>query len=148
MKQFGRALATAFAAANIAAAIPVHAAMDTALPPEQTQAGITYRTGGVGKEEVTAFKKIESQYPLVIEFLGKPAKDGMHAEYLAGINVTIAQAEGGKAVLSTTATGPFLMAKLAPGKYKVTAEYQGKTHDRTIEVRAKGTERIVFEWTA
>jgi hypothetical protein len=149
MKQFNKTLAAAFAVANIAAAFPAHAAASiTMLPPEKTEAGIVYRTGGVGKEEVAAFKKIESEYPLVLEFLGKPAKDGMHPEYLADVKVTITHAKDGKAVLSTTATGPFLMAKLAPGKYNVTAEYKGNTHHRTIEVHAKRTERVVFEWIA
>jgi hypothetical protein len=149
MKLFSKALVATFAVANIATVIPSYAAMGTTvLPPEKTEAGIVYRTGGVGKDEIAAFKKIESQYPLVMEFLGKPAEDGMHAEYLAGIKVTIAKEQGTKPMLSTTATGPFLMAKLAPGKYKVTAEYGGKAHTRTVEVHAKRTERIVFEWKA
>lgn len=149
MKHLSKALAAGFAVANIAAVIPSYAAMGTTvLPPEKTEAGIVYRTGGVGKDEVAAFKKIESQYPLVIEFLGKPAEDGMHAEYLAGIKVTITKEHDAKPALATTATGPFLMAKLAPGKYKVTAEYGGKTHERTVEIHAKRTERIVFEWKA
>ncbi|MCC6608625.1 MAG: carboxypeptidase regulatory-like domain-containing protein [Burkholderiales bacterium] len=149
MKQFSKTMAAAFAVANIAAAFPALAAASaTMLPPEKTEAGIVYRTGGIGKDEVAQFKRIEPQYPLALEFLGKPRSDGMHPEYLADVKVTISDAQHGKTVFSTTATGPFLVAKLAPGKYTVSAEYQGNTHHRTVEVHAKRSETVVFEWNA
>jgi hypothetical protein len=148
MRHLARTIAAAFTIANVAAAFPAHAATSTMLPPEKTAAGIAYRTGGIGEEEAAAMKKAESRYPLVLEFVGKPVARGLNAEYLADVRVTIADAKDGKSVLSTTAAGPFLMAKVAPGKYTVTAEYQGKTKHRTVEVRAKKTEHVMFEWNA
>lgn len=141
MKQRIGTLAAAFLAASIAAA-PAFAEVSSALPPEQNASGIVYRTGGIGKDEATAFKKIETHYPLVLEFIGKKA------QYLADVKVTVAKAHGGQKVLETIATGPFLMAKLPPGKYRVTAEYMGKREHRTIEVRAKATAHVLFKWKA
>jgi len=79
---------------------------------------------------------------LVLEFIGK------NAEYLADVDVTVAKAHGGHMVLETTATGPFLMAKLAPGRYRVTAEFMGKREQRMIQVPAKGTAHALFRWKA
>ena len=146
MRHLGKTIAAAFAVANMAEAFPAHAATSTMLPPEKTQAGVVYRTGGIGKDEVAAFKKVESQYPLVLEFAGKPAARGMNAEYVADVKITITAANDGKSVLSTTTTGPFLMARLAPGRYKVTAGYEGKTKHRTVDIQARKTERVTFEW--
>jgi hypothetical protein len=148
MRHLGRIIVAAFAVANLAAALPALAATSGTLPPEQTTAGVSYLTGGIGKEEAAAMKKAESRYPLALEFVGKPIARGMNAEYIADVHVSIAEAKNGKPVLSTTATGPFLMARLAPGKYTVTAEYQGKTKQRTVEVRARKTEHVMFEWNA
>jgi hypothetical protein len=141
MKRRTETLAAAFLAASIAIA-PAFAAANTALPPEQNASGIVFRTGGVGVDEAAAFKKIEHDYPLVLEFIGK------NAEYLADVKVTVAKVQGGQKMLETTATGPFLMAKLSPGKYRVTAEYMGKREHRMIDVHAQGTAYVLFQWKA
>ena len=124
------------------AAAPLYVLAITGLPPEQTASGIVYRTGGIGTDEAAAFKKVETDYPLVLEFIGK------NAEYLADVNVTVAKAHGGQKIFETTATGPFLMAKLSPGKYRVSAEFMGKREQRLIEVPAKGTAHALFRWKA
>ena len=141
MKLRTEPLAAALLAVGIAAA-PMYVLATTGLPPEQTLSGIVYRTGGIGKDEAAAFRKIETKYPLVLEFVGKKA------EYLADVDVTVAKAHGGQMVLETTATGPFLMAKLSPGKYRVTAEFMGKREQRMIQVPAKGTAYALFQWKA
>jgi len=134
-------IAAALLAVGIAAA-PVYVQATTALPPEQNASGIVFRTGGIGEDEAAAFKKIEPEYPLVLEFIGK------NAEYLADVKVTVAKAQGRQKVLETTATGPFLMAKLSPGKYRVTAEFMGRRERRIIAVHAKGTAYVLFQWQA
>lgn len=141
MKLRTEPLAAALLAVGMAAA-PLYVQATTGLPPEQTASGIVYRTGGIGKDEAAAFKKIETDYPLVLEFIGK------NGEYLADVTVTVAKAHGGQKVLETTATGPFLMAKLSPGKYRVTAEFMGKREHRMIDVHSKGTAQLLFQWKA
>jgi len=139
MKLRAEPLAAALLAVGIAAA-PLYVLAITGLPPEQTASGIVYRTGGIGTDEAAASKKVETDYPLVLEFIGK------NGEYLADVDVTVAKAHGGQMVLETIATGPFLMAKLSPGKYQVTAEFMGKREHRMIDVHAKGTQQVLFQW--
>jgi hypothetical protein len=141
MKLHTEPLAAALLAVGIAAA-PAYVQANTGLPPEQIASGIVYRTGGIGVDEAAAFKKIEHNYPLVLEFIGK------NSEYLADVKVTVAKVQGGQKMLETTAAGPFLMAKLSPGKYRVTAEYMGKREHRMIDVHAKGTAYALFQWKA
>ena len=42
------------------------AAQPSALPPEQTQGGVTYVSGGVGEEQTQAFESAASRYPLAL----------------------------------------------------------------------------------
>jgi len=140
MKLRSEPLGAALLAIGIAAA-PVYVQMTTALPPEQIASGIAFRSGGIGKDEATALKRIETDYPLVLEFTDAKA------QHLADVKVTVAKARGEPKVLETIAAGPFLMAKLAPGKYRVTAEFMGKPEHRMIEVPTKGTAHALFQWT-
>ena len=73
MKLRSEPLGAALLAIGIAAA-PVYVQMTTALPPEQIASGIAFRSGGIGKDEATALKRIETQYPLVLEFTDTKAQ--------------------------------------------------------------------------
>ena len=50
-------------------------------------------------------------------------------------------------VLATVSEGPFVLAKLAPGRYEVQATVEGRTLTRAITVPAQGSSREVFVWT-
>ena len=66
-------------------------------------------------------------------------------EYLAGVDVTIRDTRG-KTDLHAFADGPILLARLPAGKYKVSAEVDGKTRTRDVVIAQHKPERIVFEW--
>src|SRR5262249_23215695 len=118
------------------------AALPNTLPPEQTQGGVAYVSGGIGQEEAQAFESVASQYPLALEFA---IKHSPRAEYTAGVHVTVTDAQG-KHVLDTTSEGPSLLAKLPAGRYTVTAERHQQTLTRTVHVATHKPTHVMFLW--
>lgn len=70
------------------------------------------------------------------------AKDG---HYLADVAVTISDARNSN-VLGTVSEGPFLFARLAPGKYQITATYAGVSQTRSTTIAAAGRRELTFRW--
>lgn len=123
-------------------------AADT-LPPELQYAGIHYVTGGVGVSEAKAFRAAEHQYPLAIELAAKQ-KGAKHDALTAGAQIRIAD-DGGKEIFNAEAKGPFMLIRLDPGRYSLTATLDGHTvHKRHFTVGSgKSTrETVVFPATA
>jgi hypothetical protein len=129
------ALVGAAAAGGAFAAAPV-------LPAQQHQGSVAFVTGGVGKDEAQAFEQAEKQYPLTLEFVRRTKP---HEEFMADVPVTIKDASGAE-IVSTTAQGPFFLAKLPPGNYKVSASHDGKTQERMVRIGATGHDLVVFSW--
>ena len=119
------------------------AAMNASLPPEQFAGNIAYLSGGVGKDEADAMKQAAARYPLELTFVTRET-DG-HNAYLAGDKVTVRD-HAGKIVLDTQSGGPFLLAKLPPGKYTVEAIDNGKTQERSVVLKPDQHARLIFEW--
>jgi hypothetical protein len=117
-------------------------AADVQLPPEQRQGSVTYVTGGIGSDQWHAFERAEGQYPLALEF-AKQARP--RAEFLSDIHVVIQDMKGNE-VLNTTTQGPFLLARLPQGEYKVSASHNGQAKQSTVRVDNAAHRRVVFEW--
>jgi len=100
---------------------------------------IPFTTGGVGLEARQQMLSQASQYNLHLEFA--ETADG---EYVSGVEVTIASARGGS-VLSTRTDGPWLLAKLAPGSYTVTARYGGDVRQQQVSV-GEGRRHLVMRF--
>ncbi|MBV7485872.1 carboxypeptidase-like regulatory domain-containing protein [Bordetella sp. BOR01] len=113
-----------------------------ALPAVQQQGQVQYLMGGFGHDESEAIKAASSSYPLALTFA---ATQG--GAYLADVQVAITDAQG-KAVLSTTADGPYLLVKLPPGNYKISARFKDKEQTRQVTVSGQGTVRQTFNWDA
>ena len=131
------AVATTFFAGPLASF-----AADVQLPPEQRQGQVTFVTGGVGSDEWHAFERAQNQYPLTLEF-AKQAQP--RAEFLSDVQVVIQDMKGNE-VLNTTTQGPFLLANLPQGEYRVTARYEGNTRQSTVKVDRASHRRVIFEW--
>lgn len=136
-------IAAAVGAALLGGSLGASAA-GAALPAERHQGSIAFVTGGVGKDEAAAFEQAQGHYPLMLEFV---AKTKPREEFLAGVKVTIKDAQG-MDVLNTTAAGPFLLAKLPAGEYKVFASHADKMHERTVMIGKTDHRRLLFEWQA
>ncbi len=99
-------------------AIPALAADPSALPPAQTQNGITYVTGGIGETESNAMKAAAGHYDLMLTFAERSGA------YLADVKVNIAD-RSGDSVLDLV-SGPILLVDLPAGRYTVRADVEGK----------------------
>jgi hypothetical protein len=66
-------------------------------------------------------------------------------EFLADVKVSVRD-RSAKPVLETTSEGPFLLAKLPAGKYKIDVEYRGERKRQSVEIRPGTHQRAVFVW--
>jgi hypothetical protein len=114
------------------------------LPAPQKAGAVEYLSGGIGKDEARAIEQASAHWPLTLEFAikGKP-----HAEFAADVAVKIHDAQGHTA-LSTVAGGPFLLARLQPGRYAVDATYAGKTLHEQAVVAQGHPAKALFLWPA
>lgn len=109
---------------------------------EKTQGTVRYATGGIGEAAVAAFKTAAQKYPLELLFAQKASPNDV---YLADVKV-IVRGPSGQVVLDTVSGGPFLLAQLPPGKYRIEADNDGVVKQQTVEVRAGQHRRVVFVW--
>jgi hypothetical protein len=140
-KRWAARSACAYAAAF---ALPVLAADFSAdLPVEQKQGAVAYRSGGVGEDEAKAMQEAARRYPLALEFVARTGEE--RGGWLADVDVAIHDRRG-NAVMESKASGPFLLVRLPPGSYVVTANYEGMQRSQRVAVAERGTRRVVFGW--
>ncbi|MEJ2767127.1 carboxypeptidase-like regulatory domain-containing protein [Mycetohabitans sp. B46] len=108
------------------------------LPPVSTQGEVSYISGGVGLDESQALRREAPHWPLALRFTGS------RNEYLADVQVTITRASG-QSVLDTISQGPYMLIKLAPGRYTVRAQYKDAAQTKSIELRRHAT--LAFRWS-
>ncbi|WP_052406233.1 carboxypeptidase-like regulatory domain-containing protein [Paraburkholderia heleia] len=113
------------------------------LPPVQHQGDIAFLSGGIGLSESTAIKDAMHRYPLTIEFAGTGHSGNV---YLANVPVEIYDLHG-HTVLKTTAAGPFLLASLPDGQYRVTARYNGKDESREVQISPSAHVHEFYLWS-
>ena len=114
----------------------------TSLPPVHKSGHVAYLSGGIGKDEATAIENASRQWPLTLELV---VKDKKRADFTADVNVRVRDAKGHTA-LQATSDGPFLLAKLTPGRYDVDATLAGKTLHEKVLVKQGQMAKAVFEW--
>ena len=114
------------------------------LPPVQKNGTLEFISGGIGQDESRAIEKASRTWPLTLEFA---AKDQHRADFAADVNVVIRDAKG-HALLQTVSTGPFVLARLSPGRYDVDATLGGKTLHEKVQVKAGQNFRAELMWPA
>ncbi|NYH14287.1 carboxypeptidase-like regulatory domain-containing protein [Paraburkholderia bryophila] len=115
------------------------AALAQSLPQPASQNGISYITGGVGEDEVQAFRAAAANYNLRMTFASKTGS------YLSDIDVTITSGAG-RSVLTVRTEGPFLFARLPAGRYQIRAQTRHITETRKIQVPAHRGTDLRFYW--
>lgn len=142
MRQVKLTVASATLALSMLAMSVAFSATIENLPAEKTQGNIVYVTGGVGNDEATAMKLAKSMYPLSLEFI-------QHAtprdEFLASVDVSITN-HAGEAVLQVVSEGPYLLAKLPPGKYTVNAKLKDIAKTSKVTLIENKPQHLIFEW--
>ena len=124
--------------------VPAHAQAEGALPEVQKSGAVEYLTGGVGLDESTAIKSASGQWPLSLVF---SVQAGGRAQFASDVKLEIHDAKGALA-LDVTATGPYLLARLAPGSYTLRATLAGKTLERKVQVKKGASARVELVWPA
>ena len=106
-----------------------------------TVAGLTYVSGGVGSESIDRLNALAGDFNLKMVFA---ATSGA---YLSDVRVTIANASG-TPLLETVSEGPWLLAQLPRGEYRIVANFAGHALQRQISVGAAKLMTVDFRWAA
>lgn len=128
-------LFTLIAFAAMVAAPPARSADDQVM----SSGTVKFVSGGVGEDSAARIAALSKDFNLKLLFA---QKDG---HYLADVAVTISDAQG-KKLLAAVAEGPWLLARLAPGKYQVTAAFEGESFTRATTIPATGQRELIFRW--
>ncbi|MFM0515413.1 carboxypeptidase-like regulatory domain-containing protein [Paraburkholderia sp. RL17-373-BIF-A] len=115
------------------------AALAQSLPQPASQNGVSYITGGVGQDEVQAFRAAAPGYNLRMTFAAKTGS------YLSDVDVTITSGAG-RPVLTVRTEGPFLFVRLPAGRYQIVAQRRHITETRRVQVPARGGAELRFYW--
>ena len=109
------------------------------IPVAHDNHGIPYVTGGVGQDEVEAFRGLASGYNMRATFTTGSG------EYLSGVAVQVSRSDG-TVVFNATSDGPYLFARLPEGRYRLTASLDGAQRSRELYVPAHGGVRFTMVW--
>lgn len=88
-------------------------------PQPRSHGSVTWLTGGVGLEERDAIREQAGEYNLWVWFA---RSEGGY--FLADVEVNIEDAHGQR-VLDTRTDGPWLLARVPPGRYVIRTDQQG-----------------------
>lgn len=102
---------------------------------------VRYVSGGVGYGERTGLRAMRHEFNLRAVFAVKHAGD-----YLADVRVTLRSDRDNKQVLSAVARGPWFYVRLAPGRYTLSATYEGRTLTRRVMVPGSGQVQTYLYW--
>ena len=116
-------------------------------PQVQSNGGVDYVSGGIGKDEADALRRQSVDYPLTLEFASSQGRTASgDAAYVADVDVSITDA-GGRQVLATRSGGPLLLVRLPPGEYTVVAEWNGVRKEHPVDIPQGGGRRhVVLMW--
>jgi hypothetical protein len=111
-----------------------------AAPVQETHGAVAILHGGVGLDERVAVEQKAADYNLKLTF----ARKGSGA-YLSGVRVVVRNSQGA-AVVDTTASGPFLLARLPDGDYTVAATERDVTLTQPIAIKRGARRDWVFRF--
>ncbi len=109
------------------------------LPQELHQGDLTFISGGVGLDESQALRAASPHWPLAMRFTGASS------EYLADVHVRIIDAKG-VVVLQADSRGPYMLVKLHPGRYTVSATYEERTKEVALLLKHGIHKKLDFSW--
>ncbi|MES2104872.1 MAG: carboxypeptidase regulatory-like domain-containing protein [Pseudomonadota bacterium] len=142
------ALAGAIAVAGVVAAQGAYAGTGdsgSGLPAVTHQGSAVFLSGGIGLDESIAMQRAARNYSLEMEFLDRAVP---RDEYTANVHVKVENAQHA-VVLDTVAQGPFLLARLPDGHYRVQASQAGVSKQQDVVLKDGGPQqKLVFVWPA
>jgi hypothetical protein len=107
-----------------------------------TAGAVTYVSGGVDDASLDALKANVQKYDLKLVFALKSGA------FMSGVKVAISDAKGNP-VLDATSDGPWFLAKLPAGSYRVVAtSSSGMAITQQAAVAATGLKTLDFRWAS
>jgi hypothetical protein len=102
---------------------------------------VTFVSGGIGSESVERMAALAGRFNLKLVF----ATQG--GSYLADVNVRIDDTRGNK-LLDIVSDGPWLLVRMAPGRYRIHAIFDATMVERWATVPAGGRSDLILRWQA
>lgn len=139
------AFASVLALGGALTGIPASAATTQPQAPAATTlaarsaSGIQYLNGGIGAAEQQEMRQDAHNWPVRITF-----SQGPHGAFVADTDLKVT-GQSGKVIFNDKDAGPMTYLRLAPGTYRISASYAGKTLSRQVHVGRAG-ENIYFNW--
>ena len=100
---------------------------------------VSYISGGITGDERDTMKPLARDYNLKMDFALTVG------DYLSDVKVRIRDGKG-QVVLDMEVDGPWLYVQLPAGKYKVSAEYEGKQIEKSVTIAPKRSASLPFRW--
>lgn len=110
------------------------------VPVVQGQGSVRYVSGGIGVGERLELLAMHAEFNVHMTFAVKRA-----GNFIADVAVHVEDAAG-REVLDAVSEGPWLYARLAPGRYRLRASYAGTSQTRTFQVRAARHTELTLYW--
>ena len=106
------------------------------------EGGVPYAMGGIGLGERVQLQSQRDRYNL---WVSTAARSGA---FLANVDIRVTENATGRVVLQGTMNGPWLLATLPPGRYRVdaTAPETGQTLTRVLRVRDAAAQQEVLHF--
>lgn len=101
---------------------------------------VQFASGGIGVGEREVMMDMAKDFNLKLVFANS------EGHYLAGTSVMIRK-PGGEALLTTTATGPWMLVHLPAGSYEVVSTCRMESKTRHVRI-GQGLQSVVFTWKA
>jgi hypothetical protein len=114
---------------------------DGGAPRVEQQNGISYVSGGVGRDEANALDRIGGKFNL------KLTMAMANGEFTSPVSLRIEDPHGAT-VLDIRPNGPMLLAALPPGDYVIHATAEGQSLTRKAAIPAHGQEQVSITWPA
>ncbi|THB78454.1 MAG: hypothetical protein D3926_12980 [Desulfobacteraceae bacterium] len=109
------------------------------IEPQTSAAGIQYISGGIGAGERQDLEKMMDGYnPKVVLTEGS-------GYYLSKCRVIILKSTS-HIMVDTVTKGPWLMARLDPGRYQIKALHRGIRQGASVDVDPAGTQEVILNW--
>jgi hypothetical protein len=108
----------------------------------ERQGDVFWVSGGVSADERDELVMALPDYNL--KLLTAAERSGA---FLTGVQALVRDADG-RTVLETSLEGPWLLARLKPGRYELVASWGGTSQTRSFTVAASGRREILLYWVA
>jgi hypothetical protein len=107
---------------------------------QQGAEGVRYASGGIGESERDELVLMLPDYNL--KLVAAAQKSGA---FISDVRLAVLDARGAK-VLETTLDGPWLVARIPPGRYTLELAHGGATQKRAVTIPAQGRRVEYVYW--